>query len=99
MIHQVFTVYDHASEAWMQPFFAPTKKHGLRSFVHAVNSKGHDFNRFAKDYTLFHLGEWDDGTAAWNINLSPEAINTALEVKETENEPLTLPFEKDQKDN
>lgn len=63
MTMKVYTVYDQSAEAYLQPFFAPTKGLALRSFVAAANKSDHDFNRHAADYTLFEIGEWDDSKA------------------------------------
>ncbi len=56
----VFSVYDSKVEAFLQPFFAPTKGAALRSFTDACNSGDHEFNRHAGDYTLFLIGSYDE---------------------------------------
>lgn len=60
MRQQVFTVYDSAAMAYLEPFFAPTIEFAIRSFREIVNKEGHQFNRFPEDYTLFHIGEFDE---------------------------------------
>lgn len=62
MIFKVFSVYDAAAEAYLQPFFTPTLGLAIRSFSDAVNQEGHQFSNHAADYTLFEIGEFDDST-------------------------------------
>lgn len=56
---QIFTVYDSASRMFLEPFVAATLEVALRMFREAVNKPGHQFNKFPGDYTLFHVGEFD----------------------------------------
>lgn len=56
---QMFTVYDSAAGAYLEPFFAPTLEFAMRGFREAVNKPGHQFARFPEDYTLFHVGSFD----------------------------------------
>lgn len=90
MILNAFTVYDSKAEAYLQPFFTTTPALAMRSFQQAANTEGHDFNQYAADYTLFHIGAYDDATA----QLQPLAhfgnLGTALSFINSEgpNEPL-----------
>lgn len=56
---QVFSVYDSKAEAYIQPWYSQTVGTAIRSFEQAVNTEKHDFQKFSGDYTLFHLGEFD----------------------------------------
>lgn len=58
----IFSIFDSKAEAFIQPFYAPTKAVGVRSFAHACNSPETDFHKFAGDYTLFHIGSFDSAT-------------------------------------
>ncbi|UDN67785.1 nonstructural protein [robinz microvirus RP_117] len=60
---QMFAVYDSAVTAYMPPFFTRSKGEALRSFSDACNSKDSNFNKYAADYTLYFVGEYDDVTA------------------------------------
>lgn len=79
MKHKVFTVYDAASEAYLQPFFLQTRGQAIRSFSDAVNNPEHQFFKHKKDYTLFELGEYEDGSAQFDMLKSPIALGNALE--------------------
>ncbi len=58
----MFSIYDSKAEAYIQPFYSQTTGTAIRSFETAVNENGHDFNKYAGDYTLFELGEFDQAT-------------------------------------
>lgn len=77
---QMFAVYDTKAEAYLLPFFCQTKGQALRSFDDAVNSQDHQFNRHAKDYTLFHLGSYDEQTGEIVPFAKAMALVNALEV-------------------
>lgn len=62
---QTFAVYDSKAEAYIQPFFSQTIGTATRSFEQAVNTPDHDFSRYGADYTLFHLGDFDQSTGTW----------------------------------
>lgn len=81
MIHKVFTVFDSAASAYLQPFFAQTKGLAIRYFTDAVNNEKHDFNRYADSYTLFELGEFDDVSGKFELLPSPVSVGNALEFK------------------
>lgn len=84
MISQIFTVFDSKTEAYMPPFFAPTLGAAIRSFSDTVQEKDHIFNKHAEDYTLFHLGYYDDQTAIIENLKSPKSIGVAIEFLNTE---------------
>lgn len=73
---KIFTVYDSKAQAYLTPFFCVNQGVALRSFTTAANDQGHDFNRYAADYTLFMIGEWtaDQG----HINVYESKINLGM---------------------
>lgn len=56
MEKHLFTVFDSAAGAYLDPFVAPSIEFALREFRRAVNEEGHQFGKFPEDYTLFHVG-------------------------------------------
>lgn len=76
---KVFSIYDSKAEAHLQPFFAPTRGMAIRSFQTAANSAGHDFNRFAADYTLFELGEFEPSSGNFNLHERHQNLGLAAE--------------------
>lgn len=59
---KIFAVRDSAVEAFLQPFFSPTKGAAIRSLTDATNDPKHDFNKNAKYFALYYLGDYDDST-------------------------------------
>jgi len=60
MIVKMFSVYDSMANAYLQPFFSPARGLAIRSFSEAVNTSDHQFHKYAGDFTLFEIGEFDD---------------------------------------
>lgn len=62
MILNMYSVKDKAVDAYLQPFFAPSLGSAIRSVSDAVNDTQHQFSKHITDYTLWHLGTFDDAT-------------------------------------
>ena len=62
MILRVYTIYDSKVEAYKTPFFARTHGEAIRMVTDAVFTDGHEFAKYAEDYTLFYMCEYDDET-------------------------------------
>lgn len=75
---QVFTVYDKVVGAYLQPFFVRARGEALRSFTEACNDKSNNFYKYALDYTLVYLGEYDDQSGHF-ISRDPERVIGANE--------------------
>lgn len=65
MIKQVFTVFDEKSNAYLQPFYLDTVGQAKRAITDCVNDHTHAFGRHPSDYTLFHLGTFNDATGEY----------------------------------
>lgn len=63
MKSQIFVIYDSKAEAYLQPFFLPTTGMAVRTFTDTVNDINHPFCAHPADYTLFHIGEFDDSNS------------------------------------
>jgi len=73
MLTQIFSVYDSKAEAYMQPFFFQGKGQAVRSFSDLVNDNSTLCGKHPQDFTLFHIGEFDDATG--NVSSS---VHTSL---------------------
>lgn len=85
MITHIFTVFDSKTEAYLPPFYAQSKGAALRSFMDAVGDNSHEFAKHAEDYTLFYLGTFDDSTAKFTMNATPQSLGVAIELKNSKN--------------
>lgn len=81
---KIFSVYDSKAEAFVQPFFSPATGTAIRSFATACNDENTDIHRYAGDYTLFEIGEFDPSTgkitpleAHLNLGLAAAFIKAA----------------------
>lgn len=87
MIYGVFTVRDNAVGAFLPPFFVRSKGEAIRAFSSSVNESGHQFNKYAGDYTLYELGEYDDLGGVF-ASVEPARVVGALEVLEVPFDPV-----------
>ena len=62
---RVYTVFDSKVEAFLTPFFMRADGEAVRAAVEAGYQDNHNFSKYAADYTLVCIGEWDDATAAF----------------------------------
>lgn len=74
----VFTVYDTAAGAYLEPFFAPSVGFATRSFREAVNREGHQFNKFPDDFVLFQIGRFDSTSGVLEPAV-PHSLGVAVE--------------------
>lgn len=81
MIHRIFTVYDAAAGAYLQPFYSKTKALAIRSFQEAANDPKHQFSQYPADYTLFEIGEFDDNSGLFKSLEQRVNLGSALEHK------------------
>ncbi len=73
----IFAIFDSQAKAYFPPFFLPEKGQALRTFGDHVNSDD-SIGQHPKDYTLFHLGSFDDQTAKISL-VTPEALGNGIE--------------------
>lgn len=76
---EIFAVYDSAVQAFMQPFFSPSKGAALRALTDAVNDPKHEYAKHSGDYSLFKLGSFDDNSGLFDT-APPEVITTCLDL-------------------
>jgi len=57
---ELFSVLDTAASRYMEIFSGPTIEFAIRSFKEACMKKDHQFAKFPEDYSLFHLGTFDE---------------------------------------
>lgn len=74
----VFTVFDAATEAYLQPFFARSVGEAVRSFSSAAVDGGHQFAKHPADYTLFRIGSYEDASGMLTPE-TPVSLGNALE--------------------
>ena len=70
----IYSMYDQAAQAYLPPVYLENDNVAKRAIQNAVNTQDHQFNQNPADYTLFHLGEWDDCTATITMLKTPNVL-------------------------
>lgn len=70
----MFSIYDSKAKAYLPPFIMHQAGMAIRVFADCLNDPGHQFAKNAGDYTLFHIGSYDDNTG----KVLPEKSNVSL---------------------
>lgn len=78
---QIFAVYDAKAKAFAHPFYAPNRDVAVRHFANGANDPTLQLATNSEDFTLHHLGEWDDGDASFTLNVAPVQLALALNLK------------------
>ncbi len=79
---QIFAVFDKKAIAYAYPTFLNQKGQAIRSFENAVNDPQTQFNRNPEDFSLWHLGEFDDVTGVITPLPAPVHLEEALALKQ-----------------
>lgn len=82
MILQIFTIYDAMCRAYLKPFYDHNKGSALRGFGDEANNKESKLCQHAGDFTLFHIGEFDDQDCSIKMFDAHVPLGKALEFKE-----------------
>lgn len=78
---KVFSIYDQKAAMFMQPMFYVNEATALRSFSQIVNAGDNDVSKHPEDFTLYHIGEYSDGTGELR-DVEATVLVNALQVKE-----------------
>lgn len=79
MLHRIYTIYDSKTEAYLQPFFLQTHGQAIRAITDCVNDRDHQFGKHPEDYTLFHLGSFEDRAAEWDLLPTAHILGKCIE--------------------
>jgi len=81
MILQIMAVYDSKARAFLIPFFCAHTDVGRRAFSDAANNPGHQVGAHPEDFTLFHLGTFDDDNAVFKLLAQYHNCGLAAQLK------------------
>lgn len=82
MIKEIFVVHDSKAAAFGSPFHAENAATALRSFRYAANDRNTEIGKYPSDFSLYHLGNYDDHTAKYQLLDSPAHIAIAATLVE-----------------
>lgn len=80
MILQIFSIFDSKAEAYMPPFFFNARGQAIRAFEDLANDNSSSINNHPGDFTLYHIGSFDDVTAELEIK-NHTSLGCAIELK------------------
>lgn len=81
MILKVYSVYDQKTNIYNTPFYNSTHGEAERNFKDAVNEPNSRLGAHPEDYTLAHIGEYDDNTGKLTSLKAPDHMLPATQVK------------------
>lgn len=82
MLLQIVAVRDSASDAYMIPHFVASTNAAIRGFGDGVNNpESKDWFNHPQDFTLFHLGTFDDSSGEFVALARAEQIARAIDLK------------------
>ncbi len=81
----IFSVRDSKAEAFITPFFAPTIAVASRMFETACNDQATEMFKHSDDYTLYHVGLFDQNSGSGVMLESPVALGLATTFIKGEN--------------
>jgi len=79
MITQIFSVYDSKTKAYFPPMYFPTIGAAIRTMEDTLLDQDNQITRHPEDYTLFHIGEWNDENATITMLKTAVKIGIAHE--------------------
>lgn len=81
---QVMSVYDSKTKVFGQPQYFINVPTALRAWGDTSNNPQDPVYKHPEDYTLFHIGEYDDESGSFNNLPTPNPLGTALQFKQQE---------------
>ena len=80
---KVYAVYDSKAEAFNEPFYAAKDGLAIRIFTDHVNKPESIWNKYPSDFTLFHVGEFDNEKGLLKPLDTPRNLGMAIEFTDT----------------
>lgn len=81
MLVEVFAVYDSKARSYGQPFFCINAGIAVRIFQSTVMDETTQFNKYPEDFSLFHLGSFNDQTGEFTARENPTNLGLASQYK------------------
>jgi hypothetical protein len=82
MIINIFAIHDSKAHAFLPPFYFHHTEQAQRTFSDTIHDDTHMFSKHPADYTLFHLGTFDDEGAQIDT-ITPISLGNGLEFLNT----------------
>ena len=79
MQQQMYSIYDSVQEIYHQPHFMINEAAALRQFADMANDEQSNVNKHPTDYSLWHVGSYEDTTATIELLDTPKRLCYANE--------------------
>lgn len=76
---QIFSIYDEKAKAYVNTFFQPHVGQALRAFVNTTKDPKTQIHNNPEDFSLYHIGEFDDSSANIKSFNEPRFLSKATE--------------------
>lgn len=76
---QMFSIYDEKTEAYSPPFNQTHIGQAIRAFNDTATDQQTVINRHPQDYSLYHIGTFDDATSTMVSFNEPKFLARATE--------------------
>lgn len=87
MIMQIYTVYDNKTEVFMRPWYALTDGEAMRIFTDAVADPQSPYSKHPLDFTLYHIGSFNDHGATFEGRDPIHQLGTAVDFTNPTEDP------------
>lgn len=78
MLTNVFSVFDSKAGSFAQPFYSPTIGSAIRAFIGAIGDPNTMLAKHPGDFSLMHLGAFDDDTGLFTNLQVPLNLGVAI---------------------
>lgn len=88
------SVFDSAAQSYLPPIYYQSVGVALRAFKDAVNDPKSAISTHPKDYSLFHLGSFNDQGAHFDLKSPPVALAGGADLLDPPSQvplPLNMP--------
>lgn len=92
MVLKVFAVRDNKAEAFLNPFFMPTRGMAIRAMTDLLREQQNNIARYPDDFVLYELGTWDDAEGTIRMHGTHQLVSQISELMPRPSQPSELPF-------
>ena len=79
---EMYSVYDSKVQAHLKPFCMRNAAEAVRAFGDLVNDPGVEFSKHPEDYSLVHIGTWDEDAGMLIPNTAPITLVSGKQLSE-----------------
>lgn len=79
---QTYAIYDSKAKVFSHPFYCQNNEVAIRNFVATAEDKTTSICKYPEDFSLHHIGEYDDETAAF-VSQTPINLGLAAQFQTT----------------